>query len=126
MTTASEQSVSISLAMADFYKQKSLSISAAGIDPLFKDSETLLTYDELLRRATQDYTGTADPATAAAVEQAHEAVAALREYEMSTRTRLDLYSNMAAEYSEEALYYEDRSKFLTSLLNQETRVPYLE
>lgn len=126
MTTASEQSQAISSAMSAFYKAKSSSIAAGGVDPLFSGVEESLVFDELLRRSTQDYTGSADPSTAAAVEQTHEAVAALRENEMASRSRSDLYSNMASEYSEESLYYQDRAKFLTALLNQEARVPYLE
>lgn len=125
MTTASAQSQAISTSIADFYKLKSESISGTGADPAQSLLETGLDYDELLRRSSQDYTGSADPSTAAAVEQTHEAVAVLRELEMATRGRADLYSNMASEYSEESLYYQDRARFLTALLDQEARVPYL-
>lgn len=126
MTTASQQSTAVSQLLSDFYKGRSLAILDQGTDPQFSDYANTVEYDELVRRAAQDYTGSADPATAAAVEQAHEAIAALREYEMSTRTRLDLYANMASEYSSEGEYHADRAKFMTSLLDSSTRVPYLE
>ena len=126
MATASEQSKAISSALSQFYKSKSSSIGLDGSDPVFSTLEEKLVYDELLRRATQDYSGSADASTAVAVEQVHEALAALREQEMASRSRSDLYSNMIAEYYKESNYYSDRATFLTSVLDQETRVPYLE
>jgi hypothetical protein len=126
MTTATEQSTSISSTLGQFYKEKSVSISTNGADPSFASIQAGLDYDELLRRSSEDDMGSADPTTAAAVEQVHEAVAAMREYEMSSRTRLDLYTNMASEYTTESEYYYDRATFLTSLLNATNRVPYLE
>lgn len=126
MATATDQSTRVSSTLGQFYKDKSYAISNGGSGPSFTDIQAGLNYDELLRRATEDDMGGADPTTAAAVEQVHEAVAAIREYEMSTRTRLDLYSNMSSEYATESEYHYDRAAFLTSLLNATTRVPYLE
>lgn len=126
MATATDQSTSVSSTLGQFYKDKSSAIANSGSDPSFTGIQAGLDYDELLRRATEDDMGGADPTTAAAVEQVHEAVAAIREYEMSTRTRLDLYSNMVSEYSTESEYHYDRAAFLTSLLSATTRVPYLE
>ena len=126
MATASEQSKAISNALAELYKGRSQSIGLGGDDPAFSTIENRLVYDELLRRATQDYSGAADAATAVSVEQVHEVVAVLREHGLASRTRYELYGNMASEYSSESDYYADRATFLTSILDKETIVPYLE
>ena len=125
MTTASQQSRDISTSLGTFYQAKSSSVSATGADPSTTDLVSSLRYEELLRRSSQDYTGAADPSTAAAVEQAHEAAAVIREVDLCNKSRADLYGDVSSEYSTEAAYHNDRATFLTSLLNQETRVPYL-
>ena len=125
MSTLTDQSLAISNTLSAFYKQRSSYLQGSGDDPSLSDYYETLSYDELLRRSSLDYTGAADASTAAAVEQTHEAVASVRENEIASKSRLDIYSDMVSEYGNESLYHADRAKFLTSLLSRESRVPYL-
>lgn len=125
MSTLTEQSLAISNGLSAFYKQRASYIHGGGSDISIADYYDSLSYDELLQRASLDYTGAADSSTAAAVEQTHEAVANIRENDIASKSRLDIYSDMASEYYAESLYHADRAKFLTSLLSRESRVPYL-
>lgn len=114
------------LALADYYEKTSGYVSTgSAVDDFGKYIEKL-EYDEILRRASLDAMGTADTATAVAVEEVHNSAAHVREYSMTVRRKSEIYSAIASEYSQSADYHKDRAVLLASILRGETNIGYLQ
>lgn len=114
------------LALAEYYEKISDDVlSGAGADDFGKYIDRI-EYDEILRRASLDAMGPADPATAVAVEEVHNSAAHVREYSMTVRRKSEIYTSIAGEYSQSADYHKDRAVLLTSILKGETKIGYLQ
>lgn len=112
--------------LSAYFKALAQYLRAGGSHPSLDSVVDSIDYSELLRRATQDANGTADAATAAAVEEVHVAVATLREISMASRTKNELYLAMSSEDDMLSEYHLDKAKFHSSLLEGSSRVPYLQ
>lgn len=113
-------------ALAAYFKALAQYLRAGGSLPGVDSVVDAIDYSELLRRATQDANGTADPATATAVEEVHMAAATLREISMASRTKNELYLAMSSEGDSLSEYHLDKAKFHASLLEGSSKVSYLQ
>ncbi len=112
-------------ALSAYYKAVSDYIASNSNPPDFATVLALLEYDELLRKASQQASGTADVSTAVAVEETHNNVAHIREFSMTSKGKADLYQDIQSEYEQSADYHKDRSSLLASMLKGLSQVPYL-
>lgn len=114
------------LALAEYYERMSGHISSGSSAEEFGKYIDRIEYDEILRRASLDAMGTADTATAVAVEEVHNNAAHVREYSMTVRRKSEMYTAIAGEYSQSADYHRDRAVLLSSILKGETNIGYLQ
>lgn len=121
----SDQLITSNGALSGYYRQLAEYLLSGGTLPEFQDFLQDLEYDELLRRATQDASGSPSPTTATAVEEVHNNAAHAREYAMGSRNKAELYLAMQSEYLQSSEYHLDRAALLASLLRGQTKVPYL-
>lgn len=120
-----DQLVSCNLAIADYYEKVAGHVASMSPAVDFSTCVESLEFDELLRRAALDATGTADPATAIAVEEVHNNSAHVREYILSSQVKASIYLGIASEYTQSADYHKDRAVLFASLLRGDNRVSYL-
>ena len=125
MSTAAEELSEAYVSVSGYFGSLGSSASSTGSRPSLKDLVDSLSYDELLRRATQGAGYSADAAVAAAVEECHNIEAIAREYTIVSKTKLELFGDLEADYSNEEAYYSDRGVLMKSILLGETRTPYL-
>lgn len=111
-------------ALSEFYSAAAGYISSPSTPPEFSAFLDRLEYDELLRRARQDYNGTAGISTAIAVEEIHNNVAHVREYAMGRKGKAEIYLSITAEYNQSADYHKDRAILYAGMLSGQVRVPY--